>query len=360
MNSHLHKQCTHCKRSLPVSKFERRMTALQVVRDYDRHKNSNVEEFTEEDRAWARAQNEAGKPTTLTRFKHIASPLVESAVCLECRPQAPFEGKLATVSERLNAVSLGVFAPTQERSRKILEALLKERSASKEDKRGDHLRTLPVVIRRRMRALVSNELRSARNKAYNASARRAPMAPYLESCISEYGFLVGTVHKMLTSRTDKLPAIVWQLVLRGGPDVLQHAWVPAIVAMGWRSPAYRPVSGALVQMVQTYRRYTATAPKNQRTFHYLALADSQENSIREMHAALVHASPELNAQAGPRAALLAGDRGLRRGIPALDKLLESELDRIEALDRLLSKPHASVPEDDFEEIPDAELQDFDD
>ena len=337
--SSLTKVCRRCGELKPLRLFERRLTARQVISNYERLKAAgalsdepDVLEFTAEDRAWAADQ----VPTlTLTQYKLIRSPLVESPSCLSCLPQAPFEGRLHTPAERLNALYSGALAPTVERSKTLLDAKLAER-------RGKVLastyKTSPFVALKtrcldRLRGGVADELRAARNKLHyfqrTLDTRPEPPPPEQLACLRAYITLTQAVHTFLFTDMQRVPGVVWQIALRSDNEVL---WVGgdnvlAVVAMACRDPSYVHVAAALLRAEAAYEAYLATTPKNALRFAWLELLYSQEDAIQELHE---HMSAVIKqARGGERAQLLAEqDPNADKGIPRLEALLEVERARI--------------------------------
>lgn len=357
------KRCRRCGELKPLRRFERRLTAAQAIFNHERRRaagtlgeDPDVLEFTDEDRAWAAEQN---PPLTLTRYKVIRGAVVASRTCLDCRPQAPFEGDVSTPDGRLNAIHSGALAPTVERSTVLVDA---KRAAMRADTLDKARSTRAFVVTRkrlltRLRKLVALELRSARNKIYYfersaaaraanskkrffgdgrkiSEARRAVEAKpaqdaALEKALRRYLTLVQAVHQLIVE-TPHLPAVAWQLAMQYQEDRIDAKDIVPLVAMTFGTDEYDAVVGPLRRACYAYDDFIALAPKAPPKLPWLALADVQDNGIALLHDCMERFVKEARSE-HDWAAALEDDPTLAKGIPKLGKLLAREQKRIAAL-----------------------------
>lgn len=349
------KRCSCCGEAKPLHRFARHLTARQVISNYERRRaagtlsdDPDVLEFTAEDRAWAAAQY---PPMTLTKYKLVQKTRIESRICLDCRPQAPFEGSLKLPVDVLDAIYSGALAPTVERSRVLVDAKLAPRR--KEALARAYKKRSFVAVRRRVvnriRTLVALELRATRNKIYYlerqpVQRRRNPDGEAQMRLLRAYLGLVQAIHRLIKD-TTRLPACVWQIVLRGGDIsqfVAQH--IPPIVAMACGDKAYEDcdevyaVDEALLLAQRASDDYVALMPSYPTKLRWLALAEHQGDAIEAIHYTLEQTLAAYSMADNDWAEILSGAPSGRKGVPQLNVLMAQEDARFKRFRKRAAEP----------------------
>lgn len=324
--------------------MERIRTAAQAVKRYEaqllageRSEDPDVVEWSEQELAQAAADG-----VELGRYKRIYPRKYQSKVCLDCKPQAPFEGDLSTPQGRLNAERLGVLGSNRADAREFLaKKMERDRKATK----ARIANSTPMARKRRLllsalRVVVAKETRSARDKTRYAVTRNNVQIPHLLECVHAYEHLLRHIHGFLFTDMGPVPAPVWQLALRvPAKDLNPQTLLLPLLAMSIEDLSFQPVSEALAQLQVNYERYLGQNPPNAVRFPLLALVDSQAESIEGVFNRLFEHVLLDGQVRGVKGALLRGARDdvVEHGVPHLEKTLLREAERVKAMRKLIRR-----------------------